>query len=186
MEVHYADSRVGAAHCRIPKEKVLDGAGRVWAELKEVFESNPVVCLKGLDLSPSELEAVLDCLGRRVVGKPPLAYERWPGQSPGVEGCPHLALLGNYRARRDNDWGVKCSEGDQIAEYKPATMDASEFHTDGSFLALPKAGVALYAPMINPRALPPEGGETRFASCDVDGLPRVLVERLRGLSAVHS
>ena len=62
------------------------------------------------------------------------------GQSPGVEGCPYLALLGNYRARKDNDLGVRCKQGERIGEFKPAQNVVEEWHTDGSFLQSPKAG----------------------------------------------
>lgn len=114
-------------------------------------------------------------------------YDRWPGQSPGIEGCPSLALLGNYKARERNDLDVKCEKGDSIAEFKPATMQISEWHTDGSFLKEPKKAIALYAPFLED-ALPLEGGETRFASCvrGFESLDPDLKQRARTASATHS
>ena len=63
-------------------------------------------------------------------------------RSKGVEGCPRLALLGNYRARVDGDLGVRCVAGEQIGEFKPAFNVLEEWHTDGSFLAAPKSAPA--------------------------------------------
>lgn len=177
-----------------PEEKLPDveASNDIWRNIVEAMESadgQGLLCLRGLDLSPTELEVVLARLGAIWHGDL-LRYDRWPGQSPGVEGCPHLALLGNYKARKENDMGVVCEKGDAIAEFKPASMDISEWHTDGSFLATPKTAIALYAPMIE-NALPAEGGETRFASC-VRALEMLkcsdpaLYDRLKTLNSVHS
>lgn len=164
----------------------------MWVEIAEGMESDEgqgVLCIRNLDLDPFQLEIVLERLGKAKRLKM-ITYDRWPGQSPGVEGCKHLALLGNYKARKANDFHVACQPGDAIAEFKPATMQVSEWHTDGSFLKVPKAGVALYAPVVE-GALPEEGGETRFASC-VRGLESLrkedpdLYETAKKTKSVHS
>jgi len=175
--------------CRIEIENFFED-DEVWKELVDAMESENgqgVLVIKGLDLSPNELEQLLHKIGK-AMNADPLKYDRWPGQSKNIEECPYLALLGNYVARKDNDLGVKCKKGQGIAEFKPATNKISEWHTDGSFLASPKQAIALYAPYNIKDALPLEGGETRFASC-VRGL-RLLSPELRAkackTSAVHS
>jgi len=121
-----------------------------------------VLCVRGQDLPPVALQEALFKFARYFGA--PLKYERWPGQSPGVEGCQYLALLGNYRARKDNDLGVRCKQGEHIGEFKPAQNVVEEWHTDGSFLQSPKAAICLYAPLALEDALPPAGAATRFAS----------------------
>ena len=155
------------------------------AAAMESEESLGVVVVRDLDLSGRELEIFLEKFGEKWDASL-VNYERWPGQSPGIEGCPHLALLGNYKARKANDFGVACVEGDSIAEFKPATKETSEWHTDGSFLALPKKAIALYAPKKG--ALPSEGGETRFASCKrgFESLNEETKEKVRKMTSTHS
>jgi hypothetical protein len=93
-----------------------------WQTLKAKMqnEGKGVLVFRDLDLSPQDLEAVLLKVAQ-VMGHRLLPYDRWPGQSPGLDGCPHLALsLGNYKARKENDHLVQgCAPGEQIGEYKP-------------------------------------------------------------------
>ena len=145
-----------------------------------------ILVVRNQDLPPKKLQDALF----RFKGHfgMPLKYDRWPGQSPGVIGCPYLALLGNYKARKDNDLGVDCSVGEQIGEFKPAQNVVEEWHTDGSFLRSPKAAIALYAPLHLKDALPPVGAATRFASNArlYDSLDDDEKARLDGLATVHS
>lgn len=175
-----------------------------------------VLVINDLDLANGvQLEVVLQQFAA-VLGHRLLPYDQWPGQSPGVANCAHLALLGNYKARFDNDIIVggptnsstnggdggggsnnattttttttTVRQGDAIAEYKPATLDISEWHTDGSFLERPKSYIALYAPLNVPHALPPQGGETRFCSTKVKdgGNNRRHPPKYTGWTSVHS
>jgi acetamidase/formamidase/alpha-ketoglutarate-dependent taurine dioxygenase len=157
-----------------------------WKELARAMseEGRGVLVFRNLDVTPQELETVLSKLGQ-VLGHDLLPYERWPGQSPGIDGCPHLALLGNYKARTANELVEGgCTVGERIAEFKPASLQLSEWHTDGSFLARPKTFIALYAPAdTDLSALPPEGGETRFASCQITAEQQ---EKYKGWTSVHS
>lgn len=148
-------------------------------------DAGGVLVVRGQDLAPAHLERALMRFARHF-GEP-LAYDRWPGQSPGVPGCPHLATLGNYKARADGEFGMECKAGDPIAEYKPAKREVAEWHTDGSFLAKPKVAICLYAPL-HGGALPPEGGETGFASCGAAyaALPEERRAELLKLGSVHS
>lgn len=141
-----------------------------WNAIPTLLEEHGgVLIISNLDVTPTELETrVLHPLAR-VLGHSLLPYDRWPGQSPAV--TKHLALLGNYKARQDNDWVQGARKGDAIAEYKPALPinETAEWHTDGSFLDMPKSYIALYAPVAaaaneNAPLLPPVGGETRFCS----------------------
>ena len=110
-------------------------------------EGRGLLVLRGQALSPEALEAALHRLGSARGGfGAPTRYERWPGQSPGLRCCPHLSLLGNYRAREADELGTGAAAGDRIGEYKPARVELREWHTDGSFLPLPKTAIALYAP----------------------------------------
>lgn len=161
---------------------VVEASDCDWSTAGQLVEDG-VLVVRNLDVTPSELEAKLQVLGRGMMGgKKLLKYERWPGQSPAV--TEHLALLGNYKAKKKNDI-VACEKGDAIAEFKPATLDITEWHTDGSFLPEPKSAIALYAPMNG--VLPAEGGETRFASCKrgFATLHPTMKARLGG-SSVHS
>ena len=100
-----------------------------------------VVCLRDQDLTPEALERGLGRFAKHFGAL--IRYDRWPGQSRSVRGCQHLALLGNYRARRDGEIVEGCKEGEQIGEFKPAFNVVEEWHTDGSFLAAPKSAIAL-------------------------------------------
>ena len=100
-----------------------------------------VVCLRDQDLTPEALERGLGRFAKHFGAL--IRYDRWPGQSRGVRGCQHLALLGNYRARRDGEIVEGCRKGEQIGEFKPAFNVVEEWHTDGSFLAAPKSAIAL-------------------------------------------
>ena len=73
-----------------------------------------VLVVRDQDLPPAKLQEALFKFGPAFGA--PIKYDRWPGQSKGVVGCPYLALLGNYRARKDNDLGVPCVEGEMIGE----------------------------------------------------------------------
>lgn len=162
----------------------LPNTDEEWQALKAKMqnEGKGVLVFRNLDLLPQDLETVLLKISQ-VMGHRLLPYDRWPGQSPGLDGCPHLALLGNYRARKENDHLVQgCAPGEPIAEFKPATLELSEWHTDGSFLARPKTFIALYAPMLQ-GALPPEGGQTRFCSTQ---LSKELQEKYKNWTSVHS
>ena len=144
-----------------------------------------VLVVRDQHLAPTDCERSCAMLAPHFVAQQP--YTRWPGQSKPIPGCPHLALLGNYRAREDNEFGMDVVKGEVIGEYKPAKQNLEEWHTDGSFLPNPKVAIALYAPQLDD-ALPPEGGETRFASCTAafEALAREEQEKLRGLCSVHS
>ena len=100
-----------------------------------------VVCVRDQDLTPEALERGLGRFATHFGAL--IRYDRWPGQSRGVRGCQHLALLGNYRARRDGEIVEGCRKGEQIGEFKPAFNVVEEWHTDGSFLAAPKSAIAL-------------------------------------------
>ena len=100
-----------------------------------------VVCVRDQDLQPEALERGLGRFATHFGAL--IRYDRWPGQSRGVRGCQHLALLGNYRARRDGEIVEGCRKGEQIGEFKPAFNVVEEWHTDGSFLAAPKSAIAL-------------------------------------------
>jgi len=136
-------------------------------------------------LTPRDVEAASAKLAPHFVGQ--LPYQRWAGQSKPIPGCPHLALLGNYRARVDGEFGMDVRAGEVIGEFKPARNTIEEWHTDGSFLPDPKVAIGLYAPQVDD-ALPLEGGETRFASATAafESLPETEQARLQGLASVHS
>ena len=121
-----------------------------------------VLVVRDQHLAPTDCERACAVLAPHFVAQQP--YTRWPGQSKPIQACPHLALLGNYRARKDNEFGMDVVKGEVIGEYKPAKQNLEEWHTDVGFLPNPKVAIALYAPQLDD-ALPPEGGETRFASC---------------------
>jgi len=145
-----------------------------------------VVCVRDQDLQPEALERGLGRFATHFGAL--IRYDRWPGQSRGVRGCQHLALLGNYRARRDGEIVEGCRKGEQIGEFKPAFNVVEEWHTDGSFLAAPKSAIALYAPAWLDDALPPVGAATRFASCarGYDALEESERAELGALASVHS
>lgn len=136
-----------------------------WQAIPKLLDqARGVLVVTDVDVDGPGLEKILEQFAS-VLGHRLLPYDRWPGQSPNVANCKHLALLGNYKARSENDIVPDCRPGEQIAEYKPATLELSEWHTDGSFLKRPKTYIALYAPGKNRHhALPPTGGETRFCS----------------------
>ena len=92
----------------------MDGAG------------HGVLVVKNQDLTPPEVETAILKFSKYFGGEP-IPYVRWPGQSPNVPGCPHLATLGNYRAKRANEFGMECAVGDPIAEFKPAKDEISEW-----------------------------------------------------------
>ena len=145
-----------------------------------------VLVVRDQDLPPVKLQEALFKFSPAF--GTPVKYDRWAGQSPGVEKCPYLALLGNYRAREPNDLGVPCLKGEMIAEFKPAQNVVEEWHTDGSFLLSPKSAICLYAPRTLEKALPPVGAATRFASCvrfyeQLDAAERSALD---GLASVHS
>ena len=185
-----------------------------------------LLVVRNQSLSPEGYEHALHRFGHANGGfGTPLMYDRWPGQSPRLRCCKHVSLLGNYRARVDDELGTGAAAGTRIGEYKPARDELREWHTDGSFLARPKVGIALYSPSRTPvescapcapapagpwwrtmwrtllrrpcrprcrpaplAMLPPEGGETAFASGLVgyellDAAERAQVE---SLGAVHS
>ena len=186
-----------------------------------------LLVIRNQTLSPEGYERALFRLGRANGGfGTPLQYDRWPGQSPRLRCCKYVSLLGNYRARRDDELGTGALKGERIGEYKPAREELREWHTDGSFLPRPKIGIALYAPSSEPvdtcapcdaqsgaaagaswwqrllsrlfcrrrcmpaplSMLPPEGGETAFASGLIgyellDAKERAWLETL---GAVHS
>jgi len=122
-----------------------------------------LLVVKGQTLTPRECQQAAAKFAP-FLGEP-LKYDRWPGQSPGIDDAECVALLGNYRARKQDDLGVVgCKPGDRIAEYKPAITEIEEWHTDGSFLASPKKAILLYAPK-GDYPLPSTGGRTGFASC---------------------
>ena len=105
-----------------------------------------VLVFRDQHLTPADLESASAKLAAHFVGQQP--YTRWPGQSKPIPGCPHLALLGNYEARRDGEFGMDVVRGETIGEFKPATDAIEEWHTDGSFLENPKVAIALYAPQV--------------------------------------
>lgn len=154
-------------------------------EFMQSEKGRGVLVVRNQDLPPETIERVLFKFAPRFGA--PLKYERWPGQSKGVEGCPHLAMLGNYRARADKEFGVDCVKGERIGEFKPAQNVVEEWHTDGSFLREPKAAICLYAPDIDD-ALPPVGAATRFASTETvyEQLTDAEKAEVDGMGTVHS
>ena len=144
-----------------------------------------VVVVRDQHLRPLDCERACALLAPHFVAQQP--YTRWPGQSKPIPGCPHLALLGNYRARENGEFGMDVVKGEVIGEYKPAANTLEEWHTDGSFLPMPKVAIALYAPQLE-HALPPTGGETRFASCTAafESLDPETQGKMRSLASVHS
>ena len=109
-----------------------------------------VMVVRDQHLRPLDCERACALLAPHFVAQQP--YTRWPGQSKPIPGCPHLALLGNYRAREDGEFGMDVVKGEVIGEYKPAANTLEEWHTDGSFLPMPKVAIALYAPQLDARA----------------------------------
>ena len=184
-------------------------------------EGRGLLVVRNQTLSPEGYEAALFRLGHANGGfGRPLQYDRWPGQSPRLRCCKHVSLLGNYRARVDDELGTGAAAGARIGEYKPARDELREWHTDGSSWRA-QVGIALYSPSRTPvescapceppppgpwwrrllrrpcrprcrpaplAMLPPEGGETAFASGLVgyellDAAERAQIE---SLGAVHS
>jgi len=188
-----------------------------------------LLVVRNQTLSPEGFEAATIRLGQARSGfGTPMPYERWAGQSPRLRCCRRVSLLGNYRARVDDELGTGARLGSGIGEYKPAVEELREWHTDGSFLLRPKVGIALYTPSLEPvetctpcdepaawwrtilhkilhkvlrvpcvpicrpapagGTLPPEGGETTFASGlrGYDMLSAAERTRYEGLSAIHS
>ena len=153
-----------------------------WKKIPDrMDEGRGVLVVNDLDVNGTQLEEVLQKFSAEL-GHSLLEYDRWPGQSPGVANTKCLALLGNYKARSKDDIVGECKEGERIAEYKPATLELSEWHTDGSFLAVPKTYIALYAPVLND-ALPTEGGETRFSSTKLSPAER---DEFKNWVSIHS
>jgi taurine dioxygenase len=72
-----------------------------------------------------------------------------------------------------------------VEQGKPigAHKEGWNWHSDLSYMAEPSLGSALYG-----LEVPPEGGDTRFASLHAayDALPAAMQARIRGLKAVHS
>ena len=179
-----------------------------------------LLVVRNQSLSPEGYEHALHRFGHANGGfGTPLMYDRWPGQSPRLRCCTRVALLGNYRARTPDELGTGVAVGERIGEYKPAREELREWHTDGSFLARPKIGIALYAPSRTPvstcapcarpdswwrkllrvpcrvrcrpaptAVLPPEGGQTAFASGIIgyESLTDDERARMEQLGAVHS
>ena len=145
-----------------------------------------VLIARGQSLTPIEMELVCSKFARYFNGQQ--EYAMWPGQSKAIG--KHTSMLGNYRAEKDKQFGlVDCVIGEQLGEFKPALNEIEEFHSDGSFLELPKSAIALYAPNYTEKIIcPAEGAETRFASCKRASECLTDEERanLRKLTAVHS
>lgn len=152
------------------------------------YEGRGLLVVRGQTLTPPELERVLSRLGPRAGFSTPIRYDRWPGQSPRLKCCPHLSILGNYRARWEDDFTTGVAKGEPLGEYKPAIEELREWHSDGSFLEAPKVAIALYAPADLPDALPKQGGMTAFASgaAAYEALEPAEAERLLQLGSVHS
>ena len=163
-----------------------DGDVRRIYDAMESDDGCGVVCVRDQNLRPEALERGLGRFAKHFGAL--IRYDRWPGQSRGVRGCENLALLGNYRARRDGEIIEGCRKGEQIGEFKPAFNVVEEWHTDGSFLAAPKSAIALYAPAWLDDALPPVGAATRFASCarGYGALEESERVELGALASVHS
>eukprot|EP00977_Amphora_coffeiformis_P014799 scaffold4223_cov189-Amphora_coffeaeformis.AAC.59 len=165
-----------------------------WARIPALMrQGHGVLVVNNLDVNGRQLETLLQNFALKALGHALLTYDRWPGQSPRVKDCPHLALLGNYKYKGDedatsniiehhSDGGDNHKIGECIAEYKPATLDLSEWHTDGSFLARPKTYIALYAPQQG-GALPEEGGQTRFCSTRIS---KQTADKYKNWTSVHS
>ena len=141
-------------------------------------EGRGVLVVRNQTLAPEHLETALRRLGGARGGFGlPLPYDRWPGQSPRLRCCEHLALLGNYRARFDDELGTGAKAGERIGEYKTAREELSEYHTAGSFLRRPKIAIALYAPSTTPidtctPCEPPKGMLPRMLRALVPCKPR--------------
>lgn len=160
----------------------LPSSQKDWEQIPDLLERGKgVLIINNINANANQLEDILQQFAI-VVGHSLLPYDRWPGQSPAVS--KHLALLGNYKARCDNDIVAGAQLGDAIAEYKPASAtELSEWHTDGSFLERPKTFIALYAPQELNNALPAEGGETRFCSTHLTAQQQ---EKYKNWTSIHS
>ena len=111
-------------------------------------QGSGLLIIRNQTLNPHELEAVLQKFSPYFGAL--AAYERWAGQSKHVPDCPHLSVLGNYRAKRDGEchsYGLDCTVGERVGEFKPASNSSTdEWHTDDSFEAKPKVAIGLYSP----------------------------------------
>ena len=111
------------------------------------YEGSGLLIIRNQTLLPRELEAVL---GKFSPHFGPLeVYERWAGQSKHVPDCPHLSVLGNYRAKADGEcdsYGLDCTVNEMVGEFKQASNSTEEWHTDDSFEAKPKVAIGLYSP----------------------------------------
>ena len=75
-------------------------------------EGRGLLVVRNQTLSPEGYEAALFRLGHANGGfGRPLQYDRWPGQSPRLRCCKHVSLLGNYRARVDDELGTGAAAG---------------------------------------------------------------------------
>ena len=73
-----------------------------------------VVVVRDQHLRPLDCERACALLAPHFVAQQP--YTRWPGQSKPIPGCPHLALLGNYRARENGEFGMDVVKGEVPSE----------------------------------------------------------------------
>ena len=111
------------------------------------YDGSGLLIIRNQTLLPYELEAVLGKFSRHF-GELEV-YERWAGQSKHVPDCPHLSVLGNYRAKSDGEcdaYGLDCTENEMVGEFKPASNSTEEWHTDDSFETKPKVAIGLYSP----------------------------------------
>eukprot|EP01043_Picozoa_sp_COSAG02_P051390 COSAG02_NODE_5403_length_4357_cov_3.183185_3_plen_151_part_00 len=111
-------------------------------------EGSGLLIIRNQTLRPRELEAVLKRFSPYF--GPLAVYERWAGQSKHIPDCPHLSVLGNYRAKSDGEcdsYGLDCTVGERVGEFKPASISSiDEWHTDDSFEPKPKVAIGLYSP----------------------------------------
>ncbi|NQV82157.1 MAG: TauD/TfdA family dioxygenase [Alphaproteobacteria bacterium] len=148
---------VGAEIGGVDLTQPLDDA--TFAALEEAFYQNSVLVFRGQDLPPERHIAFSRRFG-------PLEIHILDQYQ--LAGHPEILLLSNRTDADGNPLGL---------------VEAGRYwHTDVSFTEVPSMGSFLYAVEI-----PPEGGDTLFASqfAAYDALPGPWKDRLAGLSALH-
>jgi len=138
-----------------------------FAQLREAFEEHSVLVFHDQHLTDDEQIAFTRRFG------PLEETTRSIAQNARV--APQIADLSNVDAD-----GNTLSEDDRRMLYHKGNQ---LWHSDSSFKPVPAM-----ASLLSAREVPPEGGETEYASLRAawDALPRTLQSRLDGMVAVHS
>jgi alpha-ketoglutarate-dependent 2,4-dichlorophenoxyacetate dioxygenase len=140
---------------------------RTFGAIRDAFEEHSVLVFRGQTLTDEAQIAFSRRFG------PLEETTRSIAQSTRV--APQIADLSNVDAAghtlADDDRRMLYHEGNQL------------WHSDSSFKRVPAT-----ASLLSAREIPPEGGETEFASLRAawDSLPVSVQERLDGLVAIHS